>query len=288
MNSNRFTKIGIMVLIVAVMAYAQQPVNVNNIPHVVVDTAPTTAVSESGTWSVRAQDGGGNALTSNSTTYTAKFGLDTNLLGTLGTAFTTAGFVDIKGADGNVFVRQATGTNLHAVIDTGSTTAVTQATGSNLHAVLDANASVVIGKVAIDQTTPGTTNAVSFAAGNTIALVPVATGGLLMSHTITAGTDNAALVSTAAAHQLYEVDVFNNAAYPVYVKLYNVAASPTGCGSTGLVKVLGVQAGTGRTLAEPIGLAFGSGIGMCVTKGITNADDTATVASDATVDVAWK
>lgn len=39
--------------------------------------------------------------------------------------------------DGSVTVTQTTGTNLHAVIDTGSTTAVTQATGSNLHAVLD-------------------------------------------------------------------------------------------------------------------------------------------------------
>lgn len=38
---------------------------------------------------------------------------------------------------GTVTAAQATGTNLHAVIDTGSTTAVTQATGTNLHAVID-------------------------------------------------------------------------------------------------------------------------------------------------------
>lgn len=38
---------------------------------------------------------------------------------------------------GNVTVVQPTGTNLHAVLDTTSTTAVTQATGTNLHAVLD-------------------------------------------------------------------------------------------------------------------------------------------------------
>lgn len=62
---------------------------------------------------VRNADGAGNLLTTNSTTFTAKFGLDTNLLGTLGTAFTTAGFVDIKGADGNVFVRQTTAANLN-------------------------------------------------------------------------------------------------------------------------------------------------------------------------------
>src|SRR6266850_3819743 len=38
---------------------------------------------------------------------------------------------------GNVTVVQTTGTNLHAVLDTTSTTAVTQATGTNLHSVTD-------------------------------------------------------------------------------------------------------------------------------------------------------
>jgi hypothetical protein len=102
--------------------------------HVQVDTAPTTAVTESGTWNVRAQDGAGNALTSNSTTFTSKFGLDTNLLGTLGTAFSTAGKVDVKGADGDVFVRQTTGSNLHVQVDTAPTTAVTQSGTWNVRA----------------------------------------------------------------------------------------------------------------------------------------------------------
>lgn len=55
-------------------------------------------------------------LTTNSTTYTSKFAADANLLGTLGTAFSTAGKVDIKGADGDVFVRQTTASNLNATI----------------------------------------------------------------------------------------------------------------------------------------------------------------------------
>jgi len=60
-------------------------------------------------------------LTANSSSYSSKYGLDVNLLGTLGTAFTTAGFVDIKGADGNVFVRQATAANFNAtVVGTGT------------------------------------------------------------------------------------------------------------------------------------------------------------------------
>jgi hypothetical protein len=44
----------------------------------------------------------------------------------------------------NATVTQGTGTNLHAVLDTGSTTAVTQATGSNLHAVLDTGSTTAV------------------------------------------------------------------------------------------------------------------------------------------------
>lgn len=76
----------------------------------------------------RTADGAGNLLTSNSSTFTAKFGLDANLLGTLGTAFSTAGKVDVKGADGDVFVRQTTGSNLHTVLDSGTLTTVTTVT----------------------------------------------------------------------------------------------------------------------------------------------------------------
>ena len=85
-------------------------VNVNQVAGSAVSTAAA------GTQLVGVADGAGNKLTTNSTTFTSKFGLDANLLGTLGTAFTTAGFVDIKGADGNVFVRQATASNLNAQV----------------------------------------------------------------------------------------------------------------------------------------------------------------------------
>lgn len=108
------------------------------------DSTGVLGVTQSGTWNVRGQDGAGNAVTTNSSTFTAKFAWDTNLLGTLGTAFSTPGKVDVKGADGDVFVRQTTGTNLHAVLDTTSTTAVTQATGTNLHAVLDTTSTTAV------------------------------------------------------------------------------------------------------------------------------------------------
>src|SRR5258708_3391429 len=142
----------ICVLALALGAFAQQPVNVVT----VAGTAPSTAgkldvkaadgdvfircnaastcpvnANESGTWSVRIQDTSGNGITTNSTTYTAKFGLDANILGTLGTAFSTAGKVDVKGADGDVFVRQTTAANLNAtVVGTGTFTVQAQESGT--------------------------------------------------------------------------------------------------------------------------------------------------------------
>ncbi len=75
-------------------------------------TVSVNALTNSSVVKSQLQDNAGNGITTNSTTYTAKFGIDGNLLGTLGTAFTTAGKVDVKGADGDVFVRQATASNL--------------------------------------------------------------------------------------------------------------------------------------------------------------------------------
>ncbi len=85
----------------------------------IFEVSPTTAANTvSNTFFTQIGDGT-HAATLNSTTYTSKYGLDVILLGTKGTAFTTAGFVDIKGADGNVFVRQATAANLNATVVPG-------------------------------------------------------------------------------------------------------------------------------------------------------------------------
>jgi hypothetical protein len=296
-----FKQCAIVALVLGGTLYAQQPINDSQVGGTAVLTgngttgagsqrvtiaSDNTAFAVNATLSaettkvigvIRASDGAGNLLTSNSTTYTAKFGLDSNLLGTLGTAFTTAGFVDVKGADGNVFVRQTTGTNLHAVLDTTSTTAVTQATAANLNAtVVQATGSNL--HVVCDS---GCTT------GTTISLIPATSGGLSHTHFVAAASDNATSLKGSAG-QLYTVDIYNAAAYPVYLKLYNKATSPTSCGATVLFKVVGVQAGTQKTLSSEQGYAMGTGIGYCLVKGITDADDTSVLISDATVDIGYK
>lgn len=113
---------------------------------------------------VRNSDGAGNLLTSNSTTFTAKFGLDSNLLGTLGTAFSTAGKVDVKGADGDLFVRQATASNLNATVVGTGTFAVqaTLAAGATNIAkaedVTSADGDVGVPSLAVRKATPANTS----------------------------------------------------------------------------------------------------------------------------------
>ncbi len=93
------------------------------------EVSPTTAANTKTNPFFTEISDGTNTVTTNSTTFTSKFGLDVNVLGTLGTAFTTAGFVDVKGADGNVFVRQTTAANLNATV-VGTGTFAVQATGT--------------------------------------------------------------------------------------------------------------------------------------------------------------
>jgi hypothetical protein len=122
-------------------------------------------------------DTGGNKFTSNSTTFTAKFGLDTNLLGVLGTAFSTAGKVDVKGADGDVFIRQSTASNLLAQVSNNGTFAV-QATEATLDAALIAQEATTSGIKGLTAFGAVTTNAPTYTTAKSDAL-SLDTSGLL-------------------------------------------------------------------------------------------------------------
>jgi hypothetical protein len=122
---------------------------------------------------------------------------------------------------------------------------------------------------------------------STISLVPETSGGETTFHFVAAASNNATSLKGSAG-QVYSVDIFNNAAYPVYFKLYNTASSPSSCGATNLTKVVGTQAGTQHTIKTEEGWPFATGIGYCLTKGIADADNTAVLLSDAVVDGSYK
>jgi len=196
---------------------------------------------------------------------------------------TNSNAVTVSFANGQTTaVTQATGTNLHAVIDSGSTTAVTQATGTNLHAVIDSGSTT-----AVTQATGTNLHTVVDSGTITANLGPATSGGLSMTHFVAAATDNHTNVKSTAG-QLYSVHGFNTLATPLYFKLYDSSSTPTGCGATNLKKVIAIQAGTEFLYTQPQGVAFASGIGYCLTSGITDADDTATTLSAATIDLDYK
>jgi hypothetical protein len=110
-------------------------------------------------------------------------------------------------------------------------------------------------------------------------------GGFSTYHAVSAGSTNVANIK-ASAGQVYGIDVFNNAAYPIYVKLHNTAGTPTA--GAGVVRTFGVQAGVRGTAEWALGLAFATGIGISILKDITDAGTTAVLASDCVVDIAYQ
>lgn len=105
-------------------------------------------------------------------------------------------------------------------------------------------------------------------------------------HAVAAATTNAASIKGSAGI-VFGWTIFNNAAYPVYVKFHNLATTPTA--GTGVVHTIGVQAGTAAPpLAVESGIGFSTGIGISIVKGITDADATAVALSDCVVDIKYK
>jgi hypothetical protein len=98
----------------------------------------------------------------------------------------------------------------------------------------------------------------------------------------------------ASPGTVYSLALSNNGAAPFYVKLYNTATAPT-CGSGSPVARFEVPAnstaanGAGSNLpfGQP-GIAFSSGIGLCVTAGIADSDATAPPASVGVVNVSYQ
>jgi hypothetical protein len=109
-------------------------------------------------------------------------------------------------------------------------------------------------------------------------------GGFTNDHTVAAASTNAKNLK-ASAGLLSGVRIFNNAAYPIYVKFHNAAGAPVA--GAGVVKTIGVQAGQSRDVEIEGGHYFSLGIAMTIVKGITDADATPVALNDCTVDVEY-
>lgn len=94
-----------------------------------------------------------------------------------------------------------------------------------------------------------------------------------------AASTNATNVKTSAG-RVYSVQLLNTAAYPVYLVLYDSAASPPVPGTTTIRKKIPVPAGAAYQGDWAVGLSFANGIGYALTKLAADADTTVLVAGD--------
>lgn len=170
-----------------------------------------------------------------------------------------------------------TGANsVPTVFPTGYTVPISGTVTATLGALVAGTA--VIGKVGIDQTTPGTTNAVQLVTGTT--------GGWTTKSNIIPGTTTGILVKTGAG-LLGVVQAFNLGSVPLFIHWYD-AVTVTGTPIWRTV-IPGPPAGGGGYIAEvPQGLTFSTGLIYYVSTVITDGDATAPVASTSIVNIGYK
>lgn len=252
-------KIAVVVLALALGAFAQQPVNNTQINGVALSTGNGT----SGTGVQRV------VIASDQTAFSVN--------ATLQTGANTVGKVDILGNAGAImdFAGQNAASPANSLLIGGqfNTTPTTITSGNSSPLQLDTNGKLLV-------------NCTGCSAGSTVGLIPQTSGGLTLSHTVLAASTNATSTK-ASAGQVYSFCLNNNAAYPIFLKLYNKATAPT-VGTDTPVSVLEAQAGVPICKQTEEGFAFATGIAWAATKGITDADTTAVLISDGTVELSYK
>lgn len=123
------------------------------------------------------------------------------------------------------------------------------------------------------------------------ALAPTTSGGLSNYNIQPAASDNHAVIK-AGAGQVYKIEAFNNSATVNYVRLYNATTGFNGCNSATNLVWQGIipasTSGAGLSASWMPGIAFATGISICVTSGYAQNDTTNATASALIVNVGYK
>ena len=124
------------------------------------------------------------------------------------------------------------------------------------------------------------------------ALAQSSVGGDNQFHLIAANSDNAKLIQNGPA-QVHGVQLSGLGSAPGYLKFYDKSSTPV-CGTDTPKKVLMIPAastaanGAGSNVTISLGSQFFNGIGICVTTGIADSDDTAVAAATFNINFDWK
>jgi hypothetical protein len=105
-------------------------------------------------------------------------------------------------------------------------------------------------------------------------------------HRIITADKNEDLIK-ASPSLVFGWSIFNNAAYPIFVKL--VDASVVGGGGTlKVAKTIGVPAGGGSNIDLGAPIVFNKGLFLFATKLIADSDTTVLVAGDGSIDLHYR
>jgi hypothetical protein len=99
--------------------------------------------------------------------------------------------------------------------------------------------------------------------------IPTTSGGLSVYFLQPTASTNSNNIKNAAG-QVYKIDVFNNSATVHYIRLYNTATTGTCNSATNLVWqgiIPASTSGAGLSSSWDLGMAFSSGVALCVTSG---------------------
>lgn len=125
-----------------------------------------------------------------------------------------------------------------------------------------------------------------------IGTVPLTAGGLSTFVLEPAASDNHTNIKNGAG-QVYGIHYFNNSATINYIRLYNAGTGFNGCNSAtnltweGQIPANSTNA-AGAVIPIPEGIAFGTGISICVTGAYGQTSTTAATASAISLDILYK
>jgi hypothetical protein len=145
--------------------------------------------------------------------------------------------------------------------------------------------SALIGKVGIDQTTPGTTNKVSIGTDGIVSLIPATSGGLTTYHLASGASTNATVVKNSAG-QLYGWYIYNSNAAARKVAFHNASSTPTAGASVFFSVVIPPTAGANVEFAN--GITFSTGISITTVTGLADNDGTGVGANDLIITLFYK
>ena len=205
----------------------------------------------------------------------------------------------------SVTVTQATGTNLHTVVDSGTVTTVstvTSLTQMNGQAISMGTGTRAAGTqrvtIATDDIVPASQSGTwTVQPGNTANTTPwlvseqaKTAGGATPYKLVSAASTNATSVKGSAG-QIYMITASNVNASARYLKLYNKASVPTVGTDTPVHTFIipGNTAGAGTNIPVPdCGIEFTTGIAFALTTEATDVGSTGVAANEIVVNLAYK